>query len=85
MGRSDATVIEIEESRMISKIVFLPFRLVAGILRLIAAVVKMILSMGFGTFRLIINRVFGTVFGALIGFFLGKKRIGIRLFSRKKK
>jgi hypothetical protein len=70
---------------MLGKIVSLPFRLITGVLRLIIAVVKMILSMGFGTFRLVINRVFGTVFGALIGFFLGKSRIGIRLFKRKKK
>ncbi|MBN1758504.1 MAG: hypothetical protein JW863_09315 [Chitinispirillaceae bacterium] len=69
---------------MIGKIVSLPFRLVSGILGLVFSLVKMVFSLGFGTFRLVINRVFGTLFGALIGFFLGKKHIRIKLFSKKK-
>ena len=69
---------------MIGKLVVLPLRLVSGILRLVFTVVRMVFSLGFGTFRLVVNRVFGTVFGALIGFFLGKKHIGIKLSSRKK-
>ncbi len=69
---------------MIGKIVSLPFRLVSAILGLVFTLLKMVFSLGFGTLRLVINRVFGTLFGALIGFFLGKSRIGVRLFSRKK-
>ena len=69
---------------MIGKIILLPFRLVSGILGLVLSLVKMVFALGFGTFRLIVNRVFGTLFGALIGFFLGKKHIGVRLFPKKK-
>lgn len=70
---------------MIRKTLYLPFLLISAIIKLIVKVIQLILSFGFGTFRLVINRLFGTFFGALIGFFLGRKHIGIKLFNKKKK
>ena len=69
---------------MIRKTLFFPFWLISGIIKLVFRLAGLVLSFGFGTFRLVINRFFGTLFGALIGFFLGKKHIGVRLFKRKK-
>jgi hypothetical protein len=69
---------------MVRKTLFFPFWLISGILKLVFRLVGVVFSFGFGTIRLVINRFFGTVFGALIGFFLGKNRIGVRFFTRKK-
>lgn len=70
---------------MVRKTLFFPFWLVSAILKLVVRLVGVVFSFGFGTIRLVINRLFGTLFGALIGFFLGKNHIGIRFFNKKKK
>lgn len=70
---------------MIFKTLSIPFRLVAGILRIFARIAGFVLSLGTGTIRLIVNRMFGVIFGALIGFFLGKGHISIKLFRKRKK
>jgi hypothetical protein len=69
---------------MICKLLSIPFCLISGCIKLIAKVVGTAMSLGFGTFRLIINRLFSVLFGALIGFFLGKKHIKIKFFTGKK-
>lgn len=69
---------------MIRKSLYFPFWLIASIIKLVVKLLQLILSFGFGTFKLVINRLFGTLFGALIGFFLGKSHIGVRLFKKKK-
>ena len=69
---------------MIGKALFLPFRLISGIIKLAFRALGVIFSLGSGTMRLVISRIFGVAFGALIGFFLGKGHIGIRLFKKRK-
>jgi len=70
---------------MIRKSLFFPVWMVKTIIGLIISLVKMVLSLGFGTFRMIIGRLFGVFFGALIGFFLGKKHLSVKLFTGKKR
>jgi ABC-type microcin C transport system permease subunit YejE len=70
---------------MIQKVLFFPVWIVSSIIKLVVKVVGLILSFIFGTVRLVISRLFGTFFGALIGFFLGQKHIGVKLFKKKKK
>lgn len=70
---------------MIRKTLSVPFWLISGILKLIARVVGSVLSLGLGTFRLIVSRMFGVLFGVLIGFFLGKKHLRVKLFTGKRK
>ncbi|MBN1578259.1 MAG: hypothetical protein JW913_16990 [Chitinispirillaceae bacterium] len=70
---------------MIRKMLSFPFWLLSGIIKLTVKLLGVIFSAGSGVIRLVINRLFGGVFGALIGFFLGKGHIGVRLFKRKKR
>jgi hypothetical protein len=70
---------------MLFKILSLPFLLVSGLIKLLARLIGLVLSLGTGTVRLVANRLFGVIFGALIGFFLGKGHIGIKLFRKRKK
>ncbi len=70
---------------MIRTLLCLPFRLLSSIVKALFKLAGFVCSLGFGTLKMVINRLFGTFFGALIGFFLGKNHIGIRIFKRKKK
>ena len=70
---------------MLFKMLSVPFMLVSGIFKLLARLVGLVFSLGAGTVKLIVNRMFGVIFGALIGFFLGKGHISIRLFRKRKK
>ncbi len=69
---------------MLIKILLLPFTLVKNVIGLIFKIITLSFSGVFGIFRFIVSRVFGTVFGALIGFVLGTKFIGGRSNSKKK-
>lgn len=70
---------------MILKMITFPFWLLSTVIKFVFRLLTAVFSMGFGTVRLVINRLFSTVFGALIGFFLGKRHIGIKLFTGKKR
>ena len=70
---------------MIRKTLFFPFWLISGVIKLVTKLLGVIFSVGSGTIRMIISRLFGVVFGALIGFFLGKGHIGIKLFKKRRK
>lgn len=70
---------------MIGKIVFLPFKLLGGVIGVFFKIVKGGVSFLCGTFRLVISRFLAAIFGALIGFFLGRGHIGIRLFKKRKR
>jgi hypothetical protein len=69
---------------MFRKTLSIPLWLLSGIAKLLGRVLGIIFAVGSGTFRLIINRLFGVFFGALIGFFFGKGHIGFRLFRKRK-
>lgn len=71
---------------MIAKLLLLPFTLVKKIVDLIFGIFKLGFSAVFGVITFVFGRVFGTIFGALIGFFIGSKNIGIKMpWNRKKK
>lgn len=70
---------------MIFKTLSIPFRLVAGAFGILVRIAGFAVSLVTGALRLIVNRMFGVIFGALIGFFLGKGHISIRLFRKRKK
>jgi hypothetical protein len=67
------------------KTLSLPLWLISVLVKLLTRLAGLIFSLGTGTFKLVVNRMFGVIFGALIGFFLGKGHIGIRLFRKRKK
>ncbi len=69
---------------MLIKIILMPFLLVMKVAGLLFIVAKMGIKLVLGFTRFIISRVFGTVFGAIIGFFLGSRSIGIRIPWKKK-
>lgn len=70
---------------MLRKTLLLPFWALSNVLKIIVTLIKLIFTIGFGTIRFIASHLFGTVFGALIGFFLGKKHVGVKVFTRKKR
>jgi hypothetical protein len=70
---------------MIRKTLSIPFWLISGSIKLISKLVGTVMALGFGTLRLVINRLFGVFFGAIIGFFLGKKHLRVKIFTGKKK
>jgi hypothetical protein len=45
---------------------------------------KLIFLLGAGTVKFLFSHVLGTIFGALIGLLLGRKHIGVKIFSHKK-
>ena len=68
---------------MIGKIISLPFKILAGIVGLFTGILKVGSSIFFGTLRFLLNHVVGTFLGATIGFLLGRKHVGVKLFKRK--
>lgn len=69
---------------MIFKLISLPFKIVAGIISLIFRGTGAVTSLGVGSVRMVLSRIIGVLFGVLIGFFLGKKHLRLKLFTGKK-
>jgi hypothetical protein len=70
---------------MIGKIITLPFWIISKIVRMAMGTLKIMFSMLSGFLKLFLIHLFGAVIGAIIGFFLGKKHIGVKLWKHKKK
>jgi len=70
---------------VIKKIVSLPFALVFNILKLIFGIIRLALRIVFGLVGFVLQRVLGTVFGGILGFVAGTKRIGLRSGDKEKK
>jgi membrane protein YqaA with SNARE-associated domain len=72
---------------MIGKVVLLPVVLVKGVVGLAVGILGFVMSGLMGVVRFVLNHVLGTLFGAIVGFMLGRKHVGIKLFPdhRKKK
>ncbi|MBD3392433.1 MAG: hypothetical protein GF418_10175 [Chitinivibrionales bacterium] len=70
---------------MIGKVIALPFVIVKNTVGLIFWMIRMLFAVIFGLIRFVFSHIFGTVFGALAGFLLGQKHIGIKFFTGKKK
>lgn len=70
---------------MVGKVLLLPFALVKGIVGLVAGVLGFVVRGVAGTLKFVLNHVVGTLFGAVIGFLLGRKHVGIKLFPKRRK
>lgn len=69
---------------MIGKILSFPFILVGKVLGLIFGSLRFVFVFILGIIRFLISHVAGTIMGAVIGFFLGRKHVGVKLSSKKK-
>lgn len=70
---------------MIGKILFLPFWIVSRIAGLLWGSIKLILTLIFGVLRFTSSHLFGAIIGAITGFLLGRKHIGVKIFNNHKK
>ncbi|MBD3314582.1 MAG: hypothetical protein GF344_02235 [Chitinivibrionales bacterium] len=65
---------------MIGKVLLLPFALVKGVVELGFGIVAFLGRGIGGILKFVFNHVFGTVLGATVGFLLGRRHVGIKLF-----
>ncbi|MFP4165408.1 MAG: hypothetical protein ACLFQB_15805 [Chitinispirillaceae bacterium] len=70
---------------MICRILSFPFWLLSRFIAASAGAVKMVFSLLISTFVFLLNHLIGTVFGALIGLLLGRRHVGVKLFTHKRK
>ncbi len=70
---------------MVGKIIRFPFWVICRIAGLISLVLKLIFGLLSGVFRFLFNHIIGTLLGATVGFVLGRKHVGVKLFTHKKK
>ncbi len=66
---------------MIGKIIFLPFWIISRVVGMLWGTIKLVITLFFGVFRFLSSHLFG----AIIGFLLGRKHIGIKIFNHHKK
>ncbi|NLL15321.1 MAG: hypothetical protein GX267_18130 [Fibrobacter sp.] len=66
---------------MIGKILFLPFWIISKIVCMLWGSIKLVIALFFGVFRLFFSHLFGAIIGAITGFLLGRKHIGIKIFN----
>jgi len=70
---------------MIGKIIFLPIWIISKIVCMLWGSIKLVITLFFGVFRFFSSHLFGAIVGAITGFLLGRKHIGIKIFSHHKK
>ncbi|MBD3344126.1 MAG: hypothetical protein GF401_03585 [Chitinivibrionales bacterium] len=70
---------------MIGKIVFLPFTLLKKAIAGVVGILKLGVLFILGIIKVIFGHVLGTATGAIIGFVLGNKHVGIKFGKKKKK
>jgi hypothetical protein len=70
---------------MVAAIVKLPFSFARLGLGIIFSVLSAGIRIVLGVVRFLFSHTFGLVFGALAGLVLGKRHVGIRLFTRKRR
>ncbi len=70
---------------MIGKILFLPFWIISRIAGMLWGSIKLIMALFFGVLRIISSHLFGAIIGAITGFLLGRKHIGVKIFNHHKK
>lgn len=70
---------------MIGKILFLPFWIISKIVCMLWGSIKLVITLFFGVFRFFFSHLFGATVGAITGFLLGRKHIGVKIFSHHKK
>lgn len=71
---------------MLKKLLLFPFWLVGKGLGSVIGVVRLFLGLIGGIVRFVFSHLIGTMVGAVIGLFLGRRHVGVKLFpgSRKK-
>lgn len=69
---------------MIGRIICLPFWIISKIAGIIFGSVKLIATIVFGLLRFLGSHLFGAAFGAVIGFLMGRKHVGVKIFNHKK-
>ena len=69
---------------MLFKILVLPFWVAKKAVGLVGKILKIGISAILGIFHFTGGRVAGAIFGALAGAFLGRKHVGIKIFSKKR-
>lgn len=70
---------------MIGKIIFLPFWIISRIAGMLWGMIKLVITLFFGVFRILSSHLFGAIIGAITGFLLGRKHIGVKIFNHHKK
>jgi hypothetical protein len=69
---------------MLGKLITLPLWLIQKCFGVVFGLIRLVFALVGGIIRFIFSRTLGAIFGGLIGFFLGKNHVGIRLWKRKK-
>jgi hypothetical protein len=70
---------------MIGKIIALPFVIIKNAFGALFWLLRSLFGVIFAVLKFLFGHILGTVFGAIIGFLLGRKHIGVKLFTGKKK
>ncbi|MFP4014358.1 MAG: hypothetical protein ACLFVQ_09760 [Chitinispirillaceae bacterium] len=70
---------------MICRILSLPFWIISRFAAASAGALKMVLSLTVSVIAFIINHLIGTVYGALAGLLLGRRHVGVKIFTHKRK
>lgn len=68
---------------MIAKLIMFPFWILSRSAGLVISCVKLIAAIGTGMCRFAFTRVLGSIFGALIGAFLGGSHIRVKIWPKK--
>jgi hypothetical protein len=63
---------------MIGKVLLFPFWIVKKIFDSGFGVIRLIIGTVTGIFRFVFSRMLGTALGAIIGFLLGRKHVGMK-------
>ncbi len=69
---------------MICRLLTLPFWLLSRLTSLVVGILKLALSLVMGILAFVLNHLIGTVIGALAGLLLGRRHVGVKIFTHKK-
>lgn len=69
---------------MFGKIIMLPLWLIQKGFGLIFGIIRLIFALIFGVIRFAFSRTLGAIIGGIIGFFMGRNHVGIKLWKHKK-
>ncbi len=70
---------------MIGKILSLPFWIISKIVGMLWGSIKLGITLVFGVVRFFSSHLFGAIIGAITGFLLGRKHIGVKIFNHHKR
>lgn len=70
---------------MICRILSLPFWIISRFIAASAGALKMVFSLVFSLIAFLVNHLIGTVYGALAGLLLGRRHVGVKVFTHRRK